>query len=178
MANAGFLKIFIIVTFIIFVMSYSFSCDNKIAIDRPAVKIGEIAPDFNLKDLHGKDVVLSSYRGKLILLEFWAAWCSPCRASAPDLVELQERYRDKGFVVLAVSMDTGNDKVSMLTEFAREFKINYPVLLDDNKTSKVYKVSSIPANYIIDWEGKVIDFSVGYDKDLEKKISGHIGNTI
>lgn len=179
MINAAGLKKLLLFLLIVISTAIGFSCNSQ----QPAkgispVKIGETAPDFLLTDINGKNIALSSYRGKIILLEFWAAWCSPCRAAVPALVQMQERYRDKGFVVLSVSMDTGNDKVSMLSEFSREFSINYPVLLDDNKIARTYKVTSIPTSYIIDREGKVIDFYMGYVYDLEKKILKHLGSTL
>src|SRR5512135_2008759 len=84
-----------------------------------------VAPDFVLKDIEGKDVHLSDYKGKLVLLEFWATWCPPCKATIPDLIALQAKYAGKGLVVLGVSLDEGGDLPSKLLAFSKAHKINY-----------------------------------------------------
>jgi thiol-disulfide isomerase/thioredoxin len=85
--------------------------------------------DFTLKDMHGVDVNLASFKGKVILLNFWATWCGPCRAEIPSLVELQEQYADD-LVVLGLSVDDTADK---LLPYAAEFKMNYPVLVGNGR---------------------------------------------
>lgn len=82
--------------------------------------------DFTLKDIEGKDVLLSAYRGQVILLDFWATWCAPCKVEIPGLVELYSKYRQRGFVVLGVSVD---DPVSRIKPFAAALQMNYPVLV-------------------------------------------------
>jgi thiol-disulfide isomerase/thioredoxin len=85
--------------------------------------------DFTLKDMHGVDVQLTSFKGKVILLNFWATWCGPCRAEIPSLVELQEQYADD-LVVLGLSVDDPPDK---LVPYAAEFKMNYPILVGNGR---------------------------------------------
>ena len=85
--------------------------------------------DFTLKDMHGVDVHLASFKGKVILLNFWATWCGPCRAEIPSLVELQEQYKDD-LVVLGLSVD---DTAEKLLPYAAEFKMNYPVLVGNGR---------------------------------------------
>lgn len=82
--------------------------------------------DFTLKDMNGEDVSLMSYQGKVILLNFWATWCGPCKIEIPGFVELQDKYRDQGLVVLGVSID---DPVSKIKPFAEEYNVNYPMLV-------------------------------------------------
>lgn len=82
--------------------------------------------DFALKDMDGKDVNLASYRGKVILVNFWATWCGPCKIEIPGFVELQNEYGDQGLVVLGVSID---DPASLIKPFAEEYKVNYPLLV-------------------------------------------------
>ena len=82
--------------------------------------------DFTLKDMNGEDVSLLSHEGKVILLNFWATWCGPCKIEIPGFVELQDEYRDQGLVVLGVSID---DPVSKIKPFAEEYKVNYPMLV-------------------------------------------------
>ena len=82
--------------------------------------------DFTLKDMHGEDVSLAALKGKVILLNFWATWCGPCKVEIPSFVELQDEYRDEGLVVLGLSVD---DPVEKLQPFADQYKVNYPLLV-------------------------------------------------
>ena len=82
--------------------------------------------NFTLKDIAGKDILLSRYRGQVILLDFWATWCAPCKTEIPGLVELYRKYRERGFVVLGVSVD---DSVSRIKPFAAALQMDYPVLV-------------------------------------------------
>ena len=86
--------------------------------------------DFTLRDVAGNDVRLEDYSGRVIVLDFWATWCAPCRVSIPDLVELYERYRDRGFIVLGISV---NDPVTRLEPFVQELRMSYPVLVGDGR---------------------------------------------
>src|SRR3974390_64998 len=85
---------------------------------------GNAAPDFTVTDLTGKKLSLADYRGKVVLLDFWATWCTPCRAEIPHFVKFQEKYRDQGLQVIGISMDDGPKPV---LDFYQEFKMNYPV---------------------------------------------------
>src|SRR5664279_2139807 len=87
---------------------------------------GNLAPDFTLTDIDGKKLALSDYRGKVVLLDFWATWCTPCRAEIPHFVEYQNAYRDQGLQVVGISMD---DDVKPVRPFYQEYKMNYPVAL-------------------------------------------------
>jgi len=110
--------------------------------------------DFTLKDMHGVDVQLASFKGKVILLNFWATWCGPCRAEIPSLVELQEQYKDD-LVVLGLSVDDTADK---LLPYAAEFKMNYPVLvgLDRDDLQDAYgPMWGIPTTFVISRDGRI-----------------------
>ncbi|MHB8881689.1 MAG: peroxiredoxin family protein [Thermodesulfovibrionales bacterium] len=135
----------------------------------PAIAGGK-APDFTLRDLKGKDVRLADYSGKVVLLEFWATWCPPCRASVPEFIALQSRYRDKNVVILAVSLDEGKDVIAKLADFVREQKINYTILVGSESVSQAYNVKSIPALFIIDKSGMIVSTQVGYAGDLTAQI--------
>jgi peroxiredoxin len=111
--------------------------------------------DFTLKDMNGHDVTMSSYRGKVILLDFWATWCGPCKIEIPWFVEFQERYRDQGFVVLGISVD---DPVDSLQVFAREYSVNYPLLVgrDREEVQDAYgPMWGIPTTFLISREGLI-----------------------
>src|SRR5690242_16222960 len=97
---------------------------------------GKEAPDFVLKDLDGKKVKLSDYRGKAVLLNFWATWCPPCKVEMPWFVDLQKQYGNDGLVVLGVAMD--DSEPGTIAKFANEMGVNYPVLLGTDKVSDDY----------------------------------------
>jgi thiol-disulfide isomerase/thioredoxin len=118
-----------------------------------------MAPDFSLSDLSGQKVSLADYRGKVVLLDFWATWCGPCRIEIPGFVELQNRYRDQGFVVIGVSMDDGPDPVK---EFYKQFKMNYPVVLGDDKLGEEYGgILGLPTSMLIGRDGRIYAKHVG-----------------
>jgi thiol-disulfide isomerase/thioredoxin len=111
--------------------------------------------DFVLKDLNGSDVKLSSFKGKVILLDFWATWCGPCKLEIPWFVEFQQKYKDKGFTVVGVSSDDTLDK---LKPFAAEFRMNYPVLQGlgrDDVHDAFGPVYGLPTTLLISRDGKI-----------------------
>ena len=131
---------------------------------------GAMAADFTLQDLSGKDVKLSDMKGKVVVLEFWATWCPPCRASIPGIEKLYEAYKDKGVVVLAVSMDEGGwDAVQ---SFVKEYGIKYTVLKGNEDVAVKYQVRSIPMLLVLDKEGKISKRYLGFgsDEDIEQDI--------
>jgi peroxiredoxin len=133
-----------------------------------------MASDFSLKDMSGKTVRLSDYKGKVVLLEFWASWCPPCRASVPGLEKLHNAYKDKGLVLLAVSMDEGGgDEVR---SFIRESGITYTVLKGTEDVAMKYEVRSIPMMLVLNKEGRIAKryLGMGSDEDLEKDIKANL----
>ena len=114
-----------------------------------------LAPDWQLKDVAGQTVRLSDFKGKVILLDFWATWCPPCRAEIPGFVNLQKKYGPQGLVVIGISLDEGGTKV--VTDFMRQAGINYRVVLGDAKVAFLYGgIETIPTTFIIDRAGRVV----------------------
>lgn len=110
--------------------------------------------DFTMKDLDGNNVSLASFKGKVVLLNFWATWCGPCKAEIPGFVELQEKYRDK-LTIVGYSVD---DTAELAKKYAEQYKINYPILLGEGKedVQEAYgPIWGIPASFIISKDGKV-----------------------
>jgi len=119
------------------------------------VKEGEDAPNFTLKNLDGKEISLSEFRGKHVLINFWATWCGPCKIEMPSLEVLYERFKDKNFVLLAISNDMFG--ANIVKPFVKAHKINFTVLLDQRlKVSNAFGVVSLPTTFMIDPQGKII----------------------
>ncbi|MGO9404069.1 MAG: TlpA family protein disulfide reductase [Terriglobales bacterium] len=128
-----------------------------------------LAPEFSLPALAGQTtgqtVDLSAYRGKVVLLDFWATWCDPCRDEIPHFVELQNRYGDQGFEIIGIAMD---DEPAPVREFYQRFKINYPVAMGNAKTGELYGgVLGLP-----------IAFLIGRDGRIEAKYIGATGSSV
>ncbi|HOK55861.1 MAG TPA: redoxin domain-containing protein [bacterium] len=127
---------------------------------------GKKAPDFNLKDIEGKSITLSSYEGKVVLLNFWASWCPPCREELKVIQKIYNEYKDKGVIVLCVNSGEDKEKVE---DFIDENNYKFPVLLDtDSKVSDNYKVNTIPRVLLINKDGIVVKDLTGYTSENEK----------
>ncbi len=124
-------------------------------------QIGKAAPDFAMADTYSKEHKLADYRGRVVLVVFWATWCPPCMQEVPSLKRLQNKYGEKGLSVLGVSVDGRPEKV--LPKFIADEKINYQVLVSNNKVEKAYGgISSIPTAFLIDREGILRASYLGY----------------
>lgn len=131
--------------------------DDKSASRRPVhgqVEMLPDAPDFELKSLDGKTVHLSDYRGKAVLLNFWATWCVPCKQEMPWLVAFQKQYAPKGLVILGIAMDQSIDPIR---KFAEKMEVSYPVLIGNQRTADQYYVKGLPASIFIDRNGRITD---------------------
>jgi thiol-disulfide isomerase/thioredoxin len=116
---------------------------------------------FSFKDISGKKVSLSAFKGKVIILDFWATWCVPCKAEIPGFIELQKKYGDKGLQIIGLSVD---DSMTMAKKYADEMKMNYPVLLAEGKEDilRAYDpINSIPVSVVIDRQGRIVGRHLG-----------------
>ena len=120
---------------------------------------GPPSPDFAMKQLDGRPLRLSDYRGKIVLLDFWASWCTPCRDEVPRFVEWQSKYADRGLQVIGVAMD---DNRADAEKFSREFHINYPVVAGSVEVADHYGgIFGLPANFVIARDGKIVSRYTG-----------------
>jgi peroxiredoxin len=121
------------------------------------VMVGQAAPEIALPDAKDSIVTLSSFKGKVVLIDFWASWCYPCRQSIPGVVKLYNKYKSKGFEVLAVSIDS---KRSEWKRASKYFKLPYTSLLDPNgwnaKVIDTYGINGIPATFLLNKEGRIV----------------------
>jgi len=118
------------------------------------------SPDFSLNDLDGRRVDLKQFKGKVVLLNFWATWCSPCKEEMPSLEALHQQFKNKNFVLLAISVDYGKGK--SVKEFIDKYHYTFPVLLDPKcKVLDLFQVKGIPTTFIIDKNERMVGKAVG-----------------
>ncbi|MBD0372439.1 MAG: TlpA family protein disulfide reductase [Pyrinomonadaceae bacterium] len=129
------------------------------------------APSLELRDLRGRTVRLSDYKGKVVLLNFWATWCPPCRAEMPDLVKWQREYRSRGLQVIGVTYPP--TETSEVRQFVRTVKVNYPILFGSAETKALFEQSdTLPVTVVIDRDGNIDDLIQGIilPEEFEQKV--------
>ncbi len=113
--------------------------------------------DFTLMDLDGNEISLSDFNGKVLILNFWATWCPPCREEIPDFVEVYNEYESEDVQFIGVS----NEDISTLRSFVEDYNISYPILIDDENIMGKWGISAIPTTFVFDKDGQIISKSVG-----------------
>ena len=140
----------------------------------PSTEAGSPAPDFKLKHVNSGERSIASYKGKVLMLNFWATWCGPCKMEIPDFIELQKEYGGKGFAILGVSLDQPGEE-DAVRDFVKAKGLNYDVVMGNGAVADAYGgVRSIPTTFLIDQEGRIRAQHVGLQpkevwvKEIEK----------
>ncbi len=135
--------------------------------------IGEI-PSVEIETITGQKLNLSDLKGKIVLINFWATWCPPCREEMPYFEEIYRRYREKGFTIIAVSVDANENFVK---DFVKDYDISFPVSMDKEGLSDMFGVSSLPMSFLYDESGKLVKRKIGayfsLEEDLKELLSLH-----
>ena len=158
--NKLFFYIFPLFIYIGFIFSESELSEDRISKIKSLIeKSKNYAPDFKLNDSNDSLYVLSNLRGKVVLINFWATWCGPCRMEIPDFIELHDKYNDKGFEILGISLSDSKDA---LKNFGNVYKVNYPLLYGNNKqineiTNLYGGVPAVPWSFLVGVNGEIID---------------------
>lgn len=131
---------------------------------------GKSAPDFTLQDLGGNSFTLSSLKGKVVILDFWATWCPPCREEIPHFISLYSQYKGQGLEIVGVALDKGG--VRDVMPFSEEQGINYPILIGTQEVTEDYGgIRGIPTTFVIDREGNIVERYEGYrDKEVFESV--------
>jgi len=152
----------------------------KAAAVKPATQRKQ-APEFALKDSNGTTVRLSDYKGKVVLLNFWATWCGPCKVEIPWFIEFEQNYKDRGFAVLGVSMD--DDGWDAVKPYLQQRKVNYRVVLGNDQVAQNYGgIDSLPTTFVIDRDGRIASTHVGlvsrrdYDTEVQQLLESKTAN--
>lgn len=128
------------------------------------------APNFTLLDLEGKPFSFSDLKGKVVILDFWATWCPPCREEIPHFKALYSQYKSEGLEVVGISVDKGG--VNVVKSFARDYEINYPILMGNQEVAADYGgIRGIPTTFVVDRQGRIVEKFVGYrDKEVFESV--------
>jgi thiol-disulfide isomerase/thioredoxin len=126
---------------------------------------------WELQDTEGKPVKSSDFAGKVVILDFWATWCAPCKAEIPGFIELQKKFGEKGLVIVGVSLDEQGPAV--VKPFMQKFGVNYPIVMGDEKMAQDWGIAVIPTTFIIDKNGNIAVKHIGYapKETFEKEIT-------
>jgi len=133
------------------------------------------APNFTLEDLQGNKHSLSDYADEIVVLDFWATWCAPCRVEIPHLKRIQNKYKEKGVVVIGVAVSDRKDRVR---DFVQQMDINYLILMGTNRVAQTYKIKAIPTTYVLDRGNLIHKKFVGFYPSMENVLMSIIDSLL
>jgi cytochrome c biogenesis protein CcmG/thiol:disulfide interchange protein DsbE len=124
---------------------------------------GKESVSFTLNTIYGEEFSLDKHKGKVIIINFWATWCPPCRAEIPSFVKLYREYAERGLVIVGISLDQGGNVLGKVRSFAENYDINYPIVIGNKDVvMKFGGIKAIPTTFVIDRDGKIVKKIVGY----------------
>ena len=148
----------IIIVVLFCFLSCTKSEDVYTSVQKTGLKVGQFPPDFEAESLDGQTIKLSDYKGKVVLLDFWATWCPPCVHEMPSVVAAYNKYNSQGFEIIGISLDTNKEK---LRNFINDNDVKWIQIFDrgsgDDSIASVYKINAIPTPILLDKEGKIFD---------------------
>jgi thiol-disulfide isomerase/thioredoxin len=134
------------------------------------------APDFTLQSLDNQEITLSKLKGKVVLLDFWATWCAPCRESIPHLIQLHNSYREKGLEVIGMNLDKGS--LETVHRFGKSMDIPYPITITTEDIARDYGVTALPTTVLIDKTGKIRQKLLGFNSEISKKMTATVAELL
>ncbi len=135
-----------------------------------------LAPDFTLKTMDGQEITLSQLKGKVVLLDFWATWCGPCRESIPHLIQLYRNYRENGLELIGMDVDKGD--METVRRFVKSMDIPYPIVSAPEDVVRSYRVTGIPATILIDKEGIIRERVAGFSNTIAQELTTKVAELI
>jgi thiol-disulfide isomerase/thioredoxin len=131
------------------------------------------APNFSLRTLDGQEITLSELKGKVVLLDFWATWCGPCKDSIPYLAQLYNINREKGIELIGMNVDKGD--IGIVRHFVKSMDIPYPIIITPEDVARNFGVSALPTTILIDKKGKIRGKIVGFNSSIARELSARVG---
>jgi len=135
-----------------------------------------LAPNFELRTLDGQEIVLFKLKGKVILLDFWATWCGPCRESIPHLIQLYNTYQKNGLEVIGMNVDRGD--IDTIRHFVKSLDIPYPITITSQEVERGYGVTGLPTTILVDKEGRIREKIAGYTSGIAKQMTTKVVDLI
>jgi peroxiredoxin len=137
--------------------------------------VGQPAPDFTLKSVRGKNVSLNDFKGTVVLLDFWAVWCGPCKQSLPFLEGLAAKYRGEGFAVIGLHVDDRMPPLDEVKQFLKNHKVRYTNLVSTWEVDEAFQIYAMPTSYVVDREGRIQHVHIGFDPSkTPERVEGHV----
>lgn len=165
----------ILIIFLILILFFTFiySCGKKVDTNNSNTSNRKEAPDFTLSTLDGGVIRLSDFKGRVVLIDFWAEWCGPCKRATPTIASLYKKYKNSDFIVFGINLDDKKD-LDKVINYVKEHGIEYPTLIDGFSVASKYNVTGIPKFILIDKNGKIALEVVGARDDLESLLKSNI----
>lgn len=168
----------VLFTLICMVCGFMFACDKSESPEaegQTGVVIGESAPDFTLKDMRGEEVTLSALKGKVVLVNFWATWCPPCRQEMPSMEKLYHHFEGQGFEMLAINVEENGPEA--VEKFLQDKSHSFPILFDpDARAQLLYGVSKYPETFVVNRDGVVVEHVVGAIDWMQPNVVKYLEN--